>query len=125
MDKSTHEIRLAQWQEIVHRCQARPAGQSAKAWLAENGISNKQYYYWLRQVRRDAYEKMKNESLPTSQAPGKVVFAEIPSDLQEKSEIGGFRPDAIIRIGGVTAAVSNTASAELLNRISEAARHAC
>lgn len=125
MDKITHEVRLAQWQEIVRQCQARPEGQSAKSWLEENGIHSKQYYYWLRQVRRDAYEKMENKSLPNTRAPEKVSFAEVHPYQQEHSELSGFRPDAIIRIGRVTVAVSNSASGELLNRISEAARYAC
>lgn len=46
MDQITHDVRTAQWAEIVRSCHERPAGQSAKKWLAENGINEKQYYYW-------------------------------------------------------------------------------
>ena len=45
MDKITHEVRLAQWAKVVRQCQARPAGMSANAWLKENGIAVKNYYY--------------------------------------------------------------------------------
>ena len=55
MDKTTHEVRIEQWRQIVKQCQERPEGQTAAAWLEENGIHNKQYYYWLRQIRRQAY----------------------------------------------------------------------
>ena len=51
MDKSTHEIRIEHWKEVVRLCQSRPDGQTAKDWLASNGISLKKYYYWLRQIR--------------------------------------------------------------------------
>ena len=37
MDKTTHEIRISNWRSIIEQCQARPAGQSAKQWLADNG----------------------------------------------------------------------------------------
>ena len=28
-----------------------PERQTASSWLAENGVNDKQYYYWLRQIR--------------------------------------------------------------------------
>ena len=33
MDKTTHEVRIANWRSIIEQCQARPEGQSAKQWL--------------------------------------------------------------------------------------------
>lgn len=56
MDKSTHEVRMEQWRAIALQCQARPERQTAASWLAENGVNAKQYYYWLRQIRREAYD---------------------------------------------------------------------
>jgi hypothetical protein len=56
MDKTTHEVRMAHWIEVVAQCQARPEGQTAKDWMNENGISEKQYYYWLRKIRSEAKE---------------------------------------------------------------------
>ena len=43
MDKITHEVRLAQWAEVVKQCQARPSGMSANTWLKENGIAVKSW----------------------------------------------------------------------------------
>ena len=42
MDQLTHEIRMANWQQIIKSCQARPEGQSARQWLAENHPSAKE-----------------------------------------------------------------------------------
>lgn len=55
MDQITHEVRLANWKSIVEQCQTRPEGQTAKQWLREHGISEKNYYYWQRKVRQDDY----------------------------------------------------------------------
>lgn len=127
MDKSTHEIRLAHWKKIVSQCQARPKDQTAKAWLAENDISDKQYYYWLRQIRREAYEEMKEKSLPAASASNEPVFAEIPlsSGVFSKPGTAEFYADAVLRYGTATIALSNSASSELIEKIMEAVNHAC
>lgn len=58
MDKITHEVRLNNLKKIVEECNNRPNGTTVKEWLATNGIKEKTYYYWLRRVRRAAYEQM-------------------------------------------------------------------
>ncbi len=82
MDKSTHEVRNLNWTSIIEQCQNRPAGQSAKQWLASNGISEKQYYYWLRKIRKQTYEQNLTVGSPTvgSKNLPAVAFAEIPSE---------------------------------------------
>lgn len=83
MDKSTHEVRMEHWKAIVQQCQARPERQTASSWLAENGVNDKQYYYWLRLICREAYEEMKTRSLPANSNAenpdsSEVTFAEMP-----------------------------------------------
>ena len=56
MDQSTHDVRRTNWLNIVTRCQERPADVTAKQWLADNGIKEKAYYYWLRKFRKEAYD---------------------------------------------------------------------
>ena len=82
MDKSTNEVRTLSWAAIIEQCQARPEGQSAKQWLKANGISEKQYYYWLRKLRKQAYEQSlsNNSPVPFEKCMPEVAFAEIPSD---------------------------------------------
>lgn len=125
MDKITHEVRAARWRDIVSRCQSRPAGQSISSWLAENGIPEKTYYYWQRKIRHEAYDLAKSNALATiSDQSTAVSFAEIPA-AAAAGDSTGFYPDAVIRIGNATVAVSNNTSAELLGRIMEAVNHAC
>ncbi len=45
MDQITHDVRTAQWAEIVRKCHERPENQTAKQWLDENGIDEKQLRY--------------------------------------------------------------------------------
>ena len=37
MDQCTHEVRAEYWRKIIQACGQRPAGQSAKRWMDENG----------------------------------------------------------------------------------------
>ena len=38
MDKTTHQVRSANWKSLIEQCQARPEGQTAKQWLADNNV---------------------------------------------------------------------------------------
>ena len=60
MDNSTHEIRFTRWKQIIEQCQNREEGQTAKQWMADNQVSEKSYYYWLRKIRREAYGQLDN-----------------------------------------------------------------
>ena len=65
MDQCTHEVRAEYWKKIIQACGQRPAGQSAKSWMDENGICEQSYYHWQRRFRKQAYEEMKeNASVP-------------------------------------------------------------
>lgn len=54
MDQSTHDVRRANWLNIIAQCQGRPTDITAKQWLSDNGISEKAYYYWQRKFRKEA-----------------------------------------------------------------------
>ena len=80
MDKTTHEVRLANWKAVIERCQNRSKGQTAKEWLDANGISTKKYYYWLRKVRSDVYKQASAALIPSEEERLPAVsFAEIPA----------------------------------------------
>ena len=126
MDQIAHEVRLANWKQIIEECHARPEGQSAKQWLSERGISTKSYYYWQRKLRLQAYDQMKQpDALPTVQEDPAVAFAEIPFSAQPDTPgTDHFHPAAVIRSGGMTVALSNSVSDGLLARILQEVRHA-
>ncbi len=125
MDKITHEVRLANWKKIVERCQARPEGQTARQWLDDNGISSKSYYYWLRKIRKFAYDQSAgtNTAVSTvaSEAVAPVSFAEIPFSVGSESSCGSdksaFQPTAVVKTDRASIAFSNGATPELMTAI--------
>ena len=83
MDQCTHEVRAEYWRNIIKACGQRPAGQSAKKWMDENGICEQSYYHWQRKFRQQAYDQMKEkEMLPSVTEKAEVSFAEIHTPRQ-------------------------------------------
>jgi putative transposase len=121
MDNTTHEMRLAGWKQIIENCQARPDGQTVKQWLAEQGIQEKNYYYWLRKVRKTTYELMTKEKVPVS-SPSSLSFAEIPM-RRTAAPAGSSQPDVVIQKGRLRIELNNSISDELLVRILETISH--
>lgn len=79
MDQCTHEVRAEYWKKIIRACGQRPAGQSAKSWMDENGIREQSYYHWQRRFREQAYEEMKeNASVPAVAEKAELTFVEVP-----------------------------------------------
>lgn len=134
MDRATQRLRRAQWIDIIRACHARPEGQTAEDWLKANGINRKTYYYWQYRIRREAAKEMGMDTCSLPQADDSaaaVTFAEVPVLTQDtvpvstsQGNVHDFRPDAVICIGGITVAVSNSTSRGLLEKIVEVAGHA-
>lgn len=126
MDACTHEIRNARWKKIIEQCQNRPKGQTTKQWLAENQVSEKSYYYWLRKTRKIVYDQLSDSStLPLVQEKSEITFAEMPIPPQISSDYSAsFQPAAVIKTNTVTVALSNSISDELLTRILREVSHA-
>ena len=126
MDKSTHEIRLAHWKEIIEQCQSRPKEQTAKQWLKEHDISDKAYYYWLRKIRRTIYDRsVASGTLSVVSQEQELSFAQMPdSYLKESPSSFSFEPVAVIKTPAATLAISNEVSDQLLNQLMKAISHA-
>ena len=124
MDKITHQVRVEHWTKIMNECIN--SGMSKTAWCRANGISEKQFFYWQRILRREAFENSQNSSLPTTVgsyqelAPATqrtVSFTEIKLPSSSQSTVPVFHPDLVIRKGSLILEISNSASDELLSRI--------
>ena len=96
-------------------CQ-RPPGAGA------NGISEKQFFYWQRILRREAYGASQDPSLPAVTEAGQlspvqqsVSFAEIKLPAVSPDASPVFHPDLVIRKGKLVLEIAHSASAELLS----------
>ena len=125
MDQITHDVRSSQWLEIITQCQNRPEGTTAKQWMADNGISEKSYYYWLRKFRKQAYSQMTETSTAIS-AGNEISFAEVSISPKQSANVAAFtpessveaiRPVAVIKNANISIALTNEISEDLLSRI--------
>ena len=131
MDKCTTEVRRQYWKGVIAQCQARPQGQSARAWLEENQICEQTYYLWQRRIRQEIFEEMNEAriSVPVIEKRNEVTFAEIPVSITKDitSQIPNdniINPAAIIKTANITIALSPDISDHLLSRIIQEAAHA-
>lgn len=132
MDQITHDVRSSQWLEIITQCQNRPEGTTAKQWMADNGISEKSYYYWLRKFRKQAYSQMTETSTAIS-VGNEISFAEVPispkqtvnvTAFSSESPVEAIRPVAVIKNADISIALTNEISEGLLSRILLEVAHA-
>lgn len=124
MDKITHKVRCEQWTSIINECLA--SGMPKTTWCKANGISDKQFFYWQRILRQEAYQQMESQSAsPASSAlvpdvkeekSSHPAFVEIRPVTSETGS-STFRPDVIIHLGDLTVEIANTASEELLRKL--------
>ena len=119
MDQSTHDVRRANWLNIVNQCQGRPVGMSVKQWLAENDIKEKAYYYWLRKFRKEAYDQIQ---VPAVARPAEISFAEVPIPVAPLPK--ATNPVAVIKCGSLSIEISNDISEAILNRLLQEVAHA-
>ena len=123
MDKTTYDVRLTNWKSIIERCQSRPQDQSAKQWLEENNVSEKQYYYWLRKIRSEAYQEI-HASLPDKtekQELAPVAFVEFSGkEIMEHDTT----PAVIIQTSKSTIKISSGVSEKLMLKLVKAVAHA-
>ena len=115
MDKITHQVRAEHGTRILNECMN--SGMPKTAWCRANGISEKQFFYWQRIMRREAYEASQNPSLPAVTEAGQlsavqhsVSFAEIklpavPSDASS----GSCNPERETCPGNLEFSLSRTA----------------
>jgi len=126
MDKCTHDVRRANWLNIINQCQERPANVTVHQWLKDNDIKEKSYYYWLRKIRREVCEQ---EGLQEDTNPSALSFVEIPvktalDTTPVPAVPAAMTPVAVIRSGRLTLELSNDISESLLCRLLQEVLHA-
>ena len=128
MDKITHDVRLAQWAEVVKQCQSRPEGIPIRTWCRQNGVNEKVYFYWQRRVRKEVFNQA-TAIAPLNSDECAVSLVEVPkaalkfdeNEIVQKTET---TPDAVIRTGSMEIEIRNSLSPLMLKSILEVAVHA-
>lgn len=121
MEKITHQMRLQQWSKIISECLA--SGLNKTAWCRQNGISDKQFFYWQKILRREAYALAENSHdgalIPTTAQTSSVPFVELKMDqsASDMSVYTEFKPEAVIQINGMIVGFTNAASSELIRAV--------
>jgi len=126
MDQLTHNVRRANWLNIIKQCQERPANVTVRQWLKDNDIKEKSYYYWLRKFRKESYDQM--QLLAVTEEPAEISFVEFAAPTSEKvvstQNSLNSTTTAVIRHGAITLEISNAISEEVLSLLLKEVIHA-
>ena len=61
MDKITRQVRIEHWTQIMNKCLN--SGMNKTEWCRANGISDKQFFYWQRILRKEAFAASTSKDL--------------------------------------------------------------
>lgn len=117
MDQLTHNVRRANWLNIINHCQERPANIITRQWLKDNNIKEKAYYYWQRKFRKESYDQM--QLLAVTEEPAEISFVEFAAPTSKKAastqDSLNSTTTAVIRHGAITLEISNDISEAVLS----------
>lgn len=108
MNKVNQEIYKKEWKEKIIEC--RSSGLSVSNWCELNSISKPTYYYWLKKIRTEICEAIKEET-PVSLVPLVVEKENVQPNETDKSAV------AVLIRGDVRIELSNSISEDLLAAI--------
>lgn len=113
MDKLTvasHEARLSLWLERIRACKS--SGLSVKEWCKQNGLTDKNYYYWMRKIKREAFETLQEQtSIREVPFQEKTVFSKVSLPVSYTESTGTA---AVLHINGMRIEIQNGASANTI-----------
>ncbi|MGI6671786.1 MAG: IS66 family insertion sequence element accessory protein TnpA [Christensenellales bacterium] len=113
LSQLNHHKNLAQWRQLVYDCCN--SGMMVKAWCAENGISEKTYYYRQRKVWK-ATQQQKLEQ--DADMPGKlpaIIPCAIPIAISSAASVQ--TPALVLRSASWTVEVNPGCGPELLHLV--------
>ena len=95
MNQCTHEVRAEYWRKIIQTCGQRPAGQSAKRWMAENGIWEQSYvnvvpFTLIRSISIKTFVKTEKIKHQSDRPKGRCLFKPIYCIDGEQLETADF-----------------------------------
>lgn len=120
MDKLTvasHDAKISLWIERIKHCRA--SGLTVHQWCQQNGLNIKTYYYWMRKIKREAFEALQEPAvLPAT----KNIFTEISLN---DSYTGPENTAAILYINGFRIEIQNGAGAQTIQALLSSVQSLC
>lgn len=124
MDKLTvasHEARLSLWLERIRACKS--SGLSVKEWYKQNGLTAKNYYYWMRKIKREAFETLQEQtSIQEVPFQEKTVFSKVSLPVSYAESTGTA---AVLYINGIRIEIQNGASANTIQALLSTVQTLC
>lgn len=135
MDHATTEIRTEQWRQIV--LEANGSSLTKKEFCRQNGIKEKQFYYWQRKIRRQESSRLRLEatlapvestSVVSSCSSSSFVTVNL-SEPEDTSSLplslsSTFHPELMIQMNGVNLFVVSNVHEETLQSVIRVLRNA-
>ena len=119
---STHDQKLRLWISRIQEC--RSSGITVEAWCKQQGFSSKNYYYWMRKIKREAFEALPAERKPTAKMQPVVYeapFAEIPIGTVSENTTAV----CCIRLGNAVLEVNSGADSVTIENVLRAIKNLC
>jgi len=108
-------FRMEHWIPLIKECQN--SGLPVRSWCSLNNVSEQSYYYWLKRIRKVAYE----QQIPAIQRelPKPVEFAK----LQVNTNVPNKDASVIIHLPSVTLEVKEGASQQTVEAVLRALKN--
>ena len=111
---ATHNQKLELWIGRIKEC--RSSGMTVSDWCNINDVSNKSYYYWMRKIKREAFNSLPVESknrTATTSVTSPFAEVQIPN-IKPTSAIRVYLAQAVVDIPDGTTSATLT---EVLNAV--------
>ncbi len=102
---TTHGRNLKLWLSRIRDCRA--SGQTVSCWCEHNGVGIKSYYYWMRKIKREAFDALpEKQKIKAPVSPStNTFFAELPKHRKAPTEDTAV----LIRFGATILEIQNGA----------------
>lgn len=118
---TTRERNLKLWISRIRDCRA--SGQKVSCWCEHNGVGIKSYYYWMRKIKREAFETLPEKQkikAPVSSL-NNTFFAELPK--HNKAPTQGTA--VLIRFGATILEIQNGAESATIENTLRVIKSLC
>ena len=115
------QVRMQEWTELIR--ERNDSGMTIKEWCESKGLSENQYYYWLRKIRWTACAALQTRQniLPEEHADP-PVFAEI--NVVADGPSAGTTSGILIRLDGADIHIGNDIGTDQLTAVMKVIAHA-